>query len=198
MKLLILGASGPSGREITTLALKKGIQVKAMVRNPAKLCLQHKNLEIVQGDILNEQSIHEALKNVDAVVWAIGHENKAKAKKTMVIDTCSRGTAYLVKAMKENGINRLIAISSWGVSEENRKRTPFFFRNFIFRFILHKEFEGKRKQEEIIRASDLRYTIVRPTRLTNDEKFTNFKAGYKLRYNHFSHTPRKALAEFII
>ena len=114
------------------------------------------------------------------------------------MDTCSRGTAYLLKSMKRAGITRLISISSWGVGEENRSRTPFFFRNFIFRYILNKEFEDKKKQEDIIKSSESDYTIIRPSRLTNDDVFTNPEAGYKLKYTHHSHTPRKALAQFIV
>lgn len=198
MKLLVLGSSGASGKEITSLALEKGMLVTAMVRNPAKLNLQHENLKVVQGNILDEVSISLALKNIDAVVWAIGHENKASAKKAMAMDTCSRGTANLIKAMKTQGVTHLIAITSWGVGAENRKRTPFFFKNFIFRFILNKEFEDKQKQEEIIKLSDLDYTIIRPSRLTSDETFINPEIGYRLNYNHLSHTPRKVLAQFII
>ena len=81
MKLLILGSSGKSGKIITLLALQRGMQVRAMVRNLAKLNLQHEYLEVMQGDILDEHAINEALRNIDAVVWAIGHENTAKAKK---------------------------------------------------------------------------------------------------------------------
>jgi len=81
MKVFILGATGALGKIVTNLALQKGIEVKAFVRNPAKMNVQHPKLEIVQGNILNETDVNNAIKGVDAVVWAIGHENKKAVKR---------------------------------------------------------------------------------------------------------------------
>ncbi len=198
MKVSVLGATGVTGKEITNIALEKGMNIKTFVRNPAKMNEQHTMLEIVQGNILNETDVHNAVNGVDAVVWAIGHENKKSAKKTMALDTCSRGSRYVINAMNTHGIKRLIAISSWGVGKDSRKRTPFFFRNFIFRFLLNKEFADKEKQEEIIRSSGTDYSIIKPSRLTNKVKSRELEAGYKLNYSYFSNTPRVLLADFIV
>ncbi len=197
MKVFILGATGALGKIVTNLALQKGIEVKAFVRNPAKMNVQHPKLEIVQGNILNETDVGNAIKGVDAVVWAIGHENKKAAKKLMAMDTCSCGSHYVINAMNMFGIKRFIAVSSWGVGNDSRKRTPLFFRHFIFRLILNKEFADKEKQEEIIRSSNTDYTIIKPSRLTNKIKNCELQVKYKLNYSHFSNTPRDLLAGFI-
>ncbi|MDQ3846151.1 MAG: SDR family oxidoreductase [Bacteroidota bacterium] len=198
MKVFILGATGALGRTVTKLALEKGIDVKAFVRNPAKVSVQNSKLEIVQGNILNESDVNNAIKGVDAVIWTIGHENKKAAKKTMAMDTCSRGSRYVINAMNTHNLKRFIAVSSWGVGEDNRKRTPLFFKHFIFRFVLNKEFADKEKQEEIIRSSNTDYTIIRPSRLTNSVKNCGLQVGHALHYSHFSNTPRALLADFIL
>ncbi len=198
MKVFILGATGALGKIVTNLALQKGMEVKAFVRNPAKMNVQHPQLEIVQGNILNETDVINAIKGVDAVVWAIGHENKKAAKKIMAMDTCSRGSQYIINAMNTHGVKRFIAVSSWGVGKDSRKRTPLFFRYFIFRLILNREFADKEKQEEIIRLSTTDYTIIKPSRLTSKIRNCELQVGHKLNYSHFSNTPRDLLADFIL
>ncbi|MEJ7671782.1 MAG: NAD(P)-binding oxidoreductase [Chitinophagaceae bacterium] len=198
MKVFILGATGALGKIVTNLALQKGIEVKAFVRNPAKMNVQHSKLEIVQGNILNETDVSNTIKGVDAVVWAIGHENKKAAKKIMNLDTCSRGSQNVINAMNTFGLKRFIAVSSWGVGDDSRKRTPLFFRHFIFRLLLNKEFADKEKQEEILRSSNTDYTIIKPSRLTNKIKNCELQVKHKLNYSHFSNTPRDLLADFIL
>ncbi|MGI8581317.1 MAG: NAD(P)-dependent oxidoreductase [Chitinophagaceae bacterium] len=198
MKVFILGATGALGKIVTNLVLQKGIEVRAFVRNAAKMDVQHPKLEIVQGNILNETDVNNAVKGVDAVVWTIGHENKKAAKKLMAMDTCSRGSEYVINAMNTHGLKRFIAVSSWGVGNDSRKRTPLFLRHIIFRLILNKEFADKEKQEAIIRLSTTDYTIIKPSRLTNKIKNCELQVKHKLNYSHFSNIPRDLLAGFIL
>jgi putative NADH-flavin reductase len=54
------------------MALKNGYAVKALVRTPAKLGLQHPNLQVVQGDLTDSAKVEETIRGTDAVVSLIG------------------------------------------------------------------------------------------------------------------------------
>src|SRR5215469_16411903 len=72
MKLLILGATGGTGRQLLEQALAQGHAVTAFVRNPAKIDRSHENLRVVQGDILDEKAVTTAIEGQDAVLSALG------------------------------------------------------------------------------------------------------------------------------
>src|SRR5947209_10326309 len=73
-RLLIIGATGGTGRELVRQALQQGYQVTAFVRTPAKLKLQHPNLRTIKGDVLHYESVELAMRNQDVVVSALGHK----------------------------------------------------------------------------------------------------------------------------
>jgi uncharacterized protein YbjT (DUF2867 family) len=62
MKLLIFGTTGGTGRQLVELALAQGHVVTAFARNPAKLNLEHASLKVVQGDVMNLDSVEPGLR----------------------------------------------------------------------------------------------------------------------------------------
>ena len=72
MNVLILGATGGTGRALIQQALERGHVVTAFARDPAKIRATHKNLAVVKGDILNYESVEAAIKGQDAVLSALG------------------------------------------------------------------------------------------------------------------------------
>ena len=72
MNLLILGATGGTGRALVEQALALGHTVTAFARNPAKVRTTHPNLRVVQGDISNPESLEAAIRGQDAVLSALG------------------------------------------------------------------------------------------------------------------------------
>ena len=72
MKLLIVGATGGTGRALVAQALEQEHVVTAFARNPAKVRTTHKNLRVAQGDILNAGSVEAAIEGQDAVLSALG------------------------------------------------------------------------------------------------------------------------------
>ena len=57
MKLVIFGATGTVGEKVVEQALEQGHQVTAFARTPAKLNVQHPNLLLFQGDVMNLSSV---------------------------------------------------------------------------------------------------------------------------------------------
>ena len=72
MNLLILGATGGTGRALVEQALEQGHIVTAFARDPSKLRTTHPNLRTAKGDILNYHSVETALRGQDAVLSALG------------------------------------------------------------------------------------------------------------------------------
>ena len=72
MNLLILGATGGTGRALVEQALAQGHAVTAFARNPSKVRVQHPNLRVVKGNILDPASLEAAIHDQDAVLSALG------------------------------------------------------------------------------------------------------------------------------
>lgn len=72
MNLLILGATGGTGRALVEQALELGHNVTAFARDPSKIRVTHPNLRVVKGNILINSSLEAAIRGQDAVLSALG------------------------------------------------------------------------------------------------------------------------------
>ncbi|MDD1505509.1 SDR family NAD(P)-dependent oxidoreductase [Lysinibacillus sp. CNPSo 3705] len=71
---LVIGASGGMGYALVNELVSRNIQVKAFARNKEKLVAlfqHHKNVEIISGDVFNEQDLMKASNGVDIIFHAI-------------------------------------------------------------------------------------------------------------------------------
>ncbi|MBT8267915.1 MAG: NAD(P)H-binding protein, partial [Bacteroidia bacterium] len=91
MKLLIIGGTGKTGRQLIKQGLEQGHDLTVLVRQPGKVKVQHPQLRILQGNVLKPETMAEAFKDQDAVLSALGH-------KRFIIRTTilSRGTANII------------------------------------------------------------------------------------------------------
>ena len=159
MKIALFGATGGTGREILQQALAAGLGVRALVRNPDALAVEDPKLELVEGNVLDPDDVSATLDGTDAVVVSLG--NTANNPNYVVSD----GTRNIVNAMEAQGLRRIIVISSLGVGD-SRDQVPLAFK-MIMKTVLRHAMEDKERQEALIRASDLDWTIVRPGGLTD-------------------------------
>jgi len=159
MNLIIVGSTGGTGRCLVEQALEQGHTVTAFARNPAKITIQHPNLSVVQGDVLDRATVKPALNGKDAVLSALGVR---KLRKTTVL---SEGTRNIITAMQQHGVRRLIVESSLGVGD-SRGQFPWYL-GLLVRIFLRNIYADKEVQEAFIRESGLDWTIVRPAGLTN-------------------------------
>ena len=60
MKITMFGATGPTGKHFTALALKNGHEVTALVRDASKLSAADK-LSIVVGDATDEKAVKRVI-----------------------------------------------------------------------------------------------------------------------------------------
>ncbi len=174
MNILIIGATGGTGRELTKQALEQGHNVTAFVRKPSKVTIEHENLTVVKGNVLDYGTIDSAVQGKDAVFSALGH--KKWVIKTSVL---SKGTENIITAMEKHDVKRFICETSLGVGN-SRGRLGLYYTLFVIPFIIYFYFKDKERQEEFIRKSSLAWTIVRPGRLTNGPKRTLYRHGHNV------------------
>ncbi|VEN42931.1 unnamed protein product [Callosobruchus maculatus] len=102
-KVVIFGSTGNTGVCAVEAAVKKGLNVRAFLRDPAKLPDHLRNsVEVVQGNVLNYKDVLNAIKNVTAVVVVLGTRNDLKATTDM-----SEGLKNIIQAMKELNVEIL-------------------------------------------------------------------------------------------
>lgn len=161
MRMLIVGATGGTGREIVVQALARGHIVTALVRNPDRLKIRHENLTVAKGDVLDSAAVEGAVAGQEAVVSALGH-------KRWMIPTriLSAGTGNIVDAMQRQGVRRYVGMTSLGVGD-SWWRMGLYYTLFVLPVILQFYFWDKHRQEKVVEESALDWTIVRPGALTN-------------------------------
>jgi uncharacterized protein YbjT (DUF2867 family) len=157
MKAFVAGATGQTGRRIVRELIKRGIPVRALVRNleTARQILPPE-AELVAGDVLNATSLSDALGDSTVLLCATGAAPGFDPTGPYKVDF--EGTRNLVDAAKAKGIQHFVLVTSLGVSN-------FFYPLNLFWLILF----WKKKAEEYLQKSGLNYTIVRPGGLKNED-----------------------------
>jgi uncharacterized protein YbjT (DUF2867 family) len=174
LRVLVIGATGGTGRQLVERALAQGHQVTAFVRNPARLQIEHANLRIVKGDVLDYASVESAMRGQSAVLCALGHKRFFYPNKIQ-----SNGMRNILRAMKACDVPRLICESALGIGNTvGRLGLPhtFFFLPLILPFYMW----DKLRQEELVAASDRDWVIVRPGMLKNGEARGSYRHGPKV------------------
>jgi putative NADH-flavin reductase len=170
MKVVVIGASGGTGRRLVEQALERGHRVTAFVRQARRLPLEHEALTVAVGDVLDPSSLARAVAGTDAVLCALGH------KRWYPNRILSEGTRNLVAAMKAGGARRLVCETSLGVGD-SFGRLGLYYTLFVVPFILPFYYFDKLRQERVVRASGLEWVIVRPGVLTNGPARGRYRHG---------------------
>jgi uncharacterized protein YbjT (DUF2867 family) len=138
--VLILGASGGIAQIVTGLLLKEEtINLTLFLRNARRLSdLPPSHCRVIEGDVLDMEALIAAMKGQDIV-----YANLAGNLEQMATN--------IVDAMDQTGVKKLIFISSIG----------------IYDLPLKPVLRPYRKAADVIEASDLEYTILRPTWFTS-------------------------------
>jgi len=176
MRIVVFGANGQTGRLLTRRALDTGHPVVAVTRRPDDFPFADTNLTVAGADVREPSSLDEVVRGADAVVSTLGVPFS-----TRPIDTYSVGVRNIVGAMHATGVRRLVVVSSTGAYHyPNRVDTPLSLRVFepvITRTIGKTTYDDQRRMEEIVRASGLDWTVVRPSGLFDLPAPTNYVAG---------------------
>ncbi len=193
MKLLIIGGTGGTGRELINQALEQGHHVTALVRNPERVNVTHQQLKVVKGNVLVYDDVEKVITGQDAVFSTLGH--KRFFWYTTIL---SEGTKNVIAAMEKQNVKRFICVTSLGIND-SRFKLGLYYTFFVIPFIVNFYFWDKSKQEKIIMNSTLEWTIVRPGQLTNGKKRAVYKHGTNVgNYILTNRISRADVAHFIL
>ena len=171
-KILVVGATGGSGRAAVKQLLSAGHSVTAFSRSADKLGDSSTRFTPINGDATNPSDIDRAVRGHDAVVVTLGiSENPLRVRlfgsARTPMDVRSSGTRNVIAAMRKHGVRRLVVQSSFGVGQ-TRGRLRLLDRLF-FTLLLKPQIEDTEAQEAEVRCSDLDWVLVQPVHLTDDE-----------------------------
>jgi putative NADH-flavin reductase len=173
MKLTIFAATGGIGRHLLEQSVTAGHEVTAVVRDPKKLST---SARIVRADLSapDARALRSAVAGADAVLSGLGARYRSEA------GIAADGTRAIADAMQAVGTRRIIVVSAAPIStvpSPGRPNPPkhdpgegFFMRNLLspmIKTVLRRIYADLARMEDVLRASGLDWSIIRPPRLTN-------------------------------
>jgi putative NADH-flavin reductase len=168
MRFGILGATGPTGKEL--LKKLKGKTVSAYVRNPSRLPEGH-GAEVVQGELSDEAKLQDWAGNQDVILCALGHGLSF----SQILANLSLGS-YPQAGMLEKTWRivlkakpkRVVHCSAYG-TQETRGDLPFVFGKILLPLLIAKSYEDHEHVERLLQSSSTEWVVARPGMLTNGE-----------------------------
>lgn len=174
MRVTVFGATGRTGREIVKQALERGYSVVAYVRDSNKIAQTNSNLEIVEGELTDKESIKQAIEYSDCVISALGPIGKPSDEQLSV------GLANILAAMKECHLKRVIVLSTTSYQDPlDIDGFRFKMRRAMIRIGRPLTFEQIVKYSQLVRDSDSDWTLVRIASILTDKSLIKkVQAGY--------------------
>lgn len=192
MKLLVLGATGGTGRHLVTQALEQGHEITVLVRDPAKLGDVRDRVRAVKGSMPGDvPALAEAVLGQDAVVSSLGLGNGTQPNGLI-----ERSVPAIVAAMRGAGVRRLVHISAFGVGP-TRGDVPLIPR-IAQRLLLARVFADKEAGEAVLPSSGLEWTVVYPSVLTDGARTGQVRAGEHLPLSGIPKISRADVAAFTL
>jgi putative NADH-flavin reductase len=173
MKIVVFGATGGTGKHVVRQALEAGLLVTAFVRTPSNLEIEHENLSIFQGDVMDAEKVEQAVAGQEAVISTLG---PTRPPVSGMMETAARN---IVAVMNRHGLKRLISTTGAGVRDPQDQ--PRLFDKFMKALLTLMAKDVLRDSEanvDVIRSSELDWTIVRFPRLLDSDHTGNYRVGY--------------------
>lgn len=196
MNVLLIGATGFSGKEVLKELLTKNHNVTVITRNKSSIESQQKQIKIIEGNVLDENLINRAVHKQDAVINCLGIGGKGNAKPNSLV---SDATRILVNSMEKLEVKRLICMSNLGAGDSYNFQ-PWVFKKVILPYFmkwLKVIIDDKNIMEPIIMNSKLDWTILRFPNIVDKPpkiKITTSYDGKKLKMS----ITNKDLAKFVV
>jgi putative NADH-flavin reductase len=187
MKLAIFAATGGIGGQLLQQALAAGHDVTAIVRNSEKLARGRNGVRVVQADLARPEpaALASAVAGADAVLSGLGPRPMVDA------GVAAHGTGAIIRAMRETGVRRIVVVSAAPnstIPSPGRPNPPrhdpgegFFMRNLftpVIKVVLRRRYGDLALMEDLLRESELDWTVFRPPRLTNGPLTGRYRTAF--------------------
>ncbi|MEM1001769.1 MAG: NAD(P)H-binding protein, partial [Bacteroidota bacterium] len=163
MKVLILGATGRTGKLVLKNALDQGHDVHCLVRNPERI-EERAGLTIFEGNPNNSDNLEKAMTGCDGIISVLNISRTSdfpwaplRTPKTYLSEVMTK----LVALAEKQQFKRISICSAWGVAD-TKNDIPKWFQWMIACSNIGAAYEDHERQEQILSESELNWTIVRP------------------------------------
>jgi putative NADH-flavin reductase len=191
MRFVIFGATGGMGHLVVEGALARGDQVTALERTPAVLeGLSSDQFTILPGNARDPVAVQPAVRGQQAVVIAVGVKLGSSPEHLFEV-----ATRNIIQAMHQEEVRRLLCVSTWLVGAGQKGG---FFGSILLPLALRDSVADWQRQEELVQASELDWTIIRPATLTNGTRIGTYRAGPEVMPGLRSRIARADVADFIL
>lgn len=193
MRILVIGATGGTGREVVRQALDRGFQVNALARSAADAGPLIPGADVIEGDARDGEAVVKALAGCGGVISALGTKLALFHEETLL----STATRVLIDAMHKQGITRLVCITGIGAGDSHG-HGGFLYDHIAQPLLLRSTYQDKDRQEDEIRKSGLDWTIVRPTNLTDGPLTDKVRVLTDMTDFHGGSISRSDVARFLV
>ncbi len=160
MRILVTGATGYIGGRLVPRLLEAGHEVRCLARSPQRLSLYpwRHQVEVAQGDVLDEPSLKEALLGCDTAVYLV-HSMAAGGD----FEALDRTAAENFRAASDDvGIGRIVYLG--GLGDDDAEHSPHL--------------RSRHEVGRILAAGATSVTEVRAANPTNPSKFSTAWSDY--------------------
>ena len=191
--LALFGGTGKIGGLVLERALAAGHDVRALVRDPARLSLTSDRLTVVSGDVLDPGAVERTVAGTSVVLSLFGQIKGSPP--TLQTD----GTRNIVEAMHRHGVSRLVTLSGGALRADGLDQPKLADKLIVFlmrRLSPHvlADAEGHRK---VLEASGLDWTVVRAPRVQDTPARGSYRVG-SVGVDASTSISREDLADFIL
>jgi uncharacterized protein YbjT (DUF2867 family) len=173
MRIAVFGGTGVTGRLLIAQALDEGDSVTAYARHPEKLAIVNERLTVVEGELSDAAAIERGVEGADGVISLLGQGRPVKGTPV------AHGTRHILAAMKKHGVLRIVVIATASAADPSDVpplRSKFFIG--IAKLFLRPAYDDVVATAQVVRDSDLNWTIVRPPFLKDGPKTSRVNVGY--------------------
>ncbi|HZQ49155.1 MAG TPA: NAD(P)H-binding protein [Candidatus Dormibacteraeota bacterium] len=173
LRIALFGATGFIGSAVLDEALGRGHEVRALVRGAGRIP-PREGLTVCEGDAADGRAIAQTVAGAGAVVSALGTPRQQPPSADFLADAMRQ----ILKAMDANGVRRLVAVSGAGITVPGeRKPFPHGLISSAVAILARGAVVAKQHEFEVISASPLDWTVVRPSRVTDGPAVAEPRVG---------------------
>lgn len=176
MRVSVFGANGATGRLLVRQALDADLEVTAVTRRPAEFPFTHPRLAVARADVADGQAVTRAVEGSRAVLSSLGVPFTRRP-----VTVYSAGVSVIAAAMSRLGIKRIAVVSSTAVEPHHHAEGGFVLNRvmqpLVSRTIGKSTYADMRVMEDILRASDLDWTVIRSAGLFEAGQVSSYQVS---------------------
>jgi putative NADH-flavin reductase len=199
MNIAIFGASGATGKLLTSRCLAAGYNVTALVRTPGTFrrpAESPNRLRVIEGNAFDPSAVRQTIEGAEVVLSALGARSLKKE------DVLERAVPLIVLAMQQTGVRRIIVLGSAGALATSLDKQPawrrWFAQKILYNTLLKWPIASQISQWKDLSNSNLDWTMVMPPMLTNAPARGTYRVDSDALPRNGSRISRADVADFMM